>query len=192
MRKLSIVVSLVAALVGPGLMSQTAVAQSAIFAAGTTNKAKSVSLPLPAKATGAVADENYGKLPISFEANQGQTDKSVKFLARGQGYGLFLTGKEAVLTLHASASGANEKGPAGKPSTHLPGASATDVIRMQLIGANAGAEAAGVDPLPGTANYFIGSDSSKWHTNVPTYSKVRFPVVYPGVDLVYYGNQQPA
>src|SRR5690349_18955016 len=35
--------------------------------------------------------ESYGKLPISFEANEGQTDAQVKFLARGDGYSLFLT-----------------------------------------------------------------------------------------------------
>jgi hypothetical protein len=43
--------------------------------------------------------ENYGKLPLSFEANQGQTDPQVKFLSRGRGYALFLTGDEAVLSL---------------------------------------------------------------------------------------------
>src|SRR5271165_6082190 len=43
--------------------------------------------------------ESYGKLPLSFEANQGQTDARVKFLSRTKGYTLFLTGDEAVLTL---------------------------------------------------------------------------------------------
>ena len=113
---------------------------------------------------------NYGKLPISFEANRGQTDKNVKFIARGRGYGVFLTGQEAVLALH------------GRKTT-------TDVVRMQLSGSNPDTHSEGVDPLPGTANYFTGNDPSKWQTNVPTYSKVQFSGVYPGVDLVYYGNQ---
>ncbi len=43
--------------------------------------------------------ETYGKLPLSFEANQGQTDRQAKFLSRGSGYALFLTGNEAVLSL---------------------------------------------------------------------------------------------
>ncbi len=43
--------------------------------------------------------ENYGKLPLSFEANQGQTDSWVDFLSRGSGYTLFLTPTEAVLAL---------------------------------------------------------------------------------------------
>ena len=48
----------------------------------------------------------------------------------------------------------------------------------------------GTDPLPGKANYIIGNDPAKCHTNVPTYAKVRYASVYPGVDLVYYGNQR--
>src|SRR5689334_16821554 len=43
--------------------------------------------------------EAYGKLPLSFEINKGQTGSQVKFLARGSGYSLFLTGNEAVLAL---------------------------------------------------------------------------------------------
>ncbi len=49
--------------------------------------------------------------------------------------------------------------------------------------------ATGTDELPGKANYFIGNDPRQWHTNVPTYAKVRYEGVYPGVDLVYYGTQ---
>ena len=47
---------------------------------------------------------NYGKLPLSFEANHGQTDPQVKFLSRGHGYALFLTAGEAVLTLQRVAT----------------------------------------------------------------------------------------
>src|SRR5438552_3541482 len=50
--------------------------------------------------------ESYGKVPLSFEANQGQTDPRVKFLSRGSGYTLFLTGDEAVLSLSSQKSGA--------------------------------------------------------------------------------------
>ena len=45
------------------------------------------------------AHTNYGKMPLHFEPNQGQTDPQVKFLSRGKGYTLFLTPTEAVLTL---------------------------------------------------------------------------------------------
>jgi hypothetical protein len=144
---------------------------------------------------------DYGKLPLSFEANEGQTDPQVRFTSKGSGYSLFLTDKEAVLAL--------SKGP---EASHLPkgdvvftkaggthsaprraavGLSGrqTDVIHMQLAGAKSGLKVKGEEQLPGTANYFIGSDPSKWRRNVPTYAKVKYSTVYPGVDLSYYGNQ---
>jgi hypothetical protein len=133
--------------------------------------------------------KNYGKLPISFEANRGQTDKRVQFLARGSGYGLYLNGQEAVLALHAPRPGETRSGTSPLGKAGQPWSVKTDVVRMQLRGANPAAQPEGVDPLPGTANYFIGKDPSTWHTAIPTYSRVKFSGVYPGVDLVYYGNQ---
>ena len=118
----------------------------------------------------------YGQLPIAFERNQGQTDASVDFLARGQGYGLFLTPQGAVLSLRSGAAGA-----ASARAQAL-------VLRMDLAGANPHARAAGVDALPGKSHYFVGSDPARWHAGVPNYAKVRYADVYPGIDLVYYGN----
>ena len=131
---------------------------------------------------------NFANLPLSFEANQGQSDGRVKFLSRGQGYSLFLTDREAVLALHKNElQSIHERG--GKPT--LPAKSGkTDVVRMELDGASHGLRVIGEEPLPGKSNYFIGKDPSKWRTNVPTYSKVKYTGVYPGIDLVYYGNQQ--
>jgi effector-binding domain-containing protein len=60
---------------------------------------------------------------------------------------------------------------------------------MNILGANASARVLGVDKLPGKVNYFIGNDPKRWHTNVPTYAKVKYEGVYPGVGLVYYGKQ---
>ncbi|MBI3301908.1 MAG: hypothetical protein HYZ72_07505 [Deltaproteobacteria bacterium] len=61
---------------------------------------------------------------------------------------------------------------------------------MQLIAANPNPRVAGQKELPGKVNYFIGNDPDKWRTNIPTYAKVKYQDVYPGVDLVYYGNQR--
>jgi Domain of unknown function DUF11/Beta-propeller repeat len=66
----------------------------------------------------------------------------------------------------------------------------TTALRLQLMGSNQSAKAVGVDPLPGKSNYFVGNNSAKWHTDVPTYAKVRYRDVYPGIDLLYYGNQE--
>jgi presenilin-like A22 family membrane protease len=130
--------------------------------------------------------DSYGRLPLSFEVNRGQTDKQVKFMARGSGYAVFLTGQEAVLALHASPSGNSAP---RRNRQHRSSSPKTDVLQMQLLGANPSAEPQGADPLSGTVNYFRGNDPSRWQSGVPTFAKVEFAGVYPGVDLVYYGNQ---
>ena len=121
----------------------------------------------------------YGQLPLIFERNQGQTDPQVKFLAHGAGYGLFLTAHEAVLSLRSSA-------PRSKSSDKNENLS---ILRMQIVGANSSAAVTGDHQLPGHSNYFIGNDSARWRRNIPQFSRVRYAQVYPGVDLVYYGNQ---
>jgi hypothetical protein len=63
------------------------------------------------------------------------------------------------------------------------------VVQMKFEGADSQAEMVGLDPLPGIVNYFIGDDPSKWRTNIPTYQKIGYKDLYPGIDLVYYGNQ---
>ncbi|HLE56590.1 MAG TPA: SBBP repeat-containing protein, partial [Rhodothermia bacterium] len=60
---------------------------------------------------------------------------------------------------------------------------------MSLIGASPAPTVRGLDALPGKSNYFRGSDPRKWQTNVPNYSRVRYEDLYPGIDLVYYGNE---
>ncbi len=64
------------------------------------------------------------------------------------------------------------------------------MVRMKLVGANPKAKVSGLDELPGKSNYFVGNDPKKWRTNVANYAKVKYANVYPGVDLVYYGNQR--
>src|SRR3989475_3979252 len=132
----------------------------------------------------------YGKLPLIFEANQGQTDPQVKFLSRGSGYTLFLTPTEAVLALREGASARNvvDGSPAAKRERGQP--LQGTVLRMKLLGANPTPRVTGVEELRGRSNYFIGNDPAKWRANVPTYAKVEYRDVYPGVNLVYYGNQR--
>lgn len=134
--------------------------------------------------------ESYGKLPLSFEANQGQTDGSVKFLSRGSGYSLFLTSTEAVLRLRTVDDEARNEGKDTLAAFSTKSRdSKSQALRMKFAGANPAPQVVGAEELPGKVNYLIGNDSSKWRHNVPTYSKVAYSGVYPGVDLVYYGNQ---
>ena len=138
---------------------------------------------LPGSALAALAPEHkvqtgildaFAKVPLSFEANHGQTDAQVKFLSRTSGFTLYLTGDEALLV------------PAGKEHAETD----TGALRMKLHHANRTAQTTGLKKLPGTVNYFVGNDRSQWRSNIPTYQQVKYEDVYPGVDLVYYGNQR--
>ena len=125
----------------------------------------------PGTPTQARVAEAYGKLPLSFEANEGQVDKTVKFLSRGQGYTLFLTPAEAVLSL---------RGPQHE----------TALVHMKMAGGQRAPRVVGLDPQATKSNYFLGNDSRRWHTGVSHYARVRYEDVYPGIDLVYRGNQR--
>ena len=126
----------------------------------------------------------YGQIPLSFQVNQGQTAAQVDFLSQGSGYTMFLTAAEAVLSLQkpAPAPAAGAVAAAAAP--------ASDVLTSSFVGANPHPNVVGLDPLAGTSNYFIGSNPSQWHTNVASYAQVEYQNLYPGVDLVFFGNQQ--
>jgi len=152
----------------------------------------------------------YGALPLSFELNQGQTDGQVKFLARTAGYLLFLTPTEVVMALENPA--AQKKGKENQESRRSADESASrpqrkiqeervfaddneprpprSIVRMKLEGANPSPEIEGLEQLSTTTNYFAGSDPSGWRTDIPTFNRVRYSQVYPGIDMVYYGDQR--
>jgi hypothetical protein len=184
--------------------------QTANVAPPITTSPISVSQPDP-KAQARILDR-YGKLPLSFEANQGQADGQVKFLSRTGAYALFLTPDEAVLALRGKPANKGKGTASAVPlsakrtrvlppeqATHGASANrgdeategtANSVLRMKLRNANSAAKVNGLDELAGATNYFIGNDPTKWRTNVPTYAKVKYEGIYPGIDLVYYGNQR--
>jgi hypothetical protein len=113
---------------------------------------------------------------LRFEMNQGQTDADVRFLAATRGGDVFLTSRELVLRVRKAA------GPA-RASVE------SAVVRLQIVGANPDASITGLDPLPGQTNYFIGGDPSRWRTRVPSFARVKYAEVYPGIDLICYGNE---
>ena len=165
------------------------------------NTAAAINSPVKADAASqARLVETYGKLPLSFEVNQGQTGKTARFLAHGPGYGLFLTPTEAMLSLHKpklTPSVGKLATPALSASAKKPLINAVQsnqdtavTLHMKLVGGNPNPAMKGLDELPGKVNYFRGHDPKQWHTNIPTYAKVKYEKVYPGIDLVYYGNQR--
>ena len=123
----------------------------------------------------------YLKLPLSFEANRGQTDADVSFLSRGGGYALYLTrGGEAILCLLKPGPPA---GSAQPPRGYGTANFITTLLRMKLLGANPSPTVHGLSELPGKSDYFLGNDPAKWRVNVPRFARVEYSEVYPGVKI---------
>lgn len=142
--------------------------------------------------------EIYGKLPLRFEKNRGQTDERVRFLARQGIATIFLTGDAAwfVLSPLGRRASSTESGESLLVTDALSDerGGATEgrlahAVRMRIEGANPQAHVVGENEFKGRINYFRGNDPAKWETDVPTFVRVRFRHVYEGIDLVYYGNE---
>jgi uncharacterized repeat protein (TIGR01451 family) len=123
-------------------------------------------------------------LPLIFEPNQGQgnldpADTRARFVARGAGYSLFLGSQGAILSTVSRDT--RRKGAPSQLMIHS--------LEMKLAGANGNPTLSGAEPLPGKSNYLLGNDPSKWRSGVPEFARVRYEKVYPGIDLVFYGNQ---
>ncbi len=112
--------------------------------------------------------ENYAKQPLSFQPNAGRTDRRADFISYGADHTLFLTGAGAVLNL------ATDDGSHG--------------LRLGLASADSGARPVPLEQLPGKVNHMVG-DRSSWRTGIPTYERVRYQSVYPGIDVDWYGRQ---
>lgn len=126
---------------------------------------------LPSRSDLAKLKESYSRLPLSFVANYGQADEKVKFTSRGSGYSLALTPNTFTFAL---TNQRNKK---------------ASLLHATLLGGNTAAKLTGLERLLTRTNYFTGSDPRNWKTNIPNYAKVKYSGVYPGIDLVFYGNQ---
>src|ERR1700722_1806172 len=112
-----------------------------------------------------------GNMPLYFEANPGQAGSPARFLARGRDAQFLIAPTETQFILRKSAT-----------------ESAT--VRMQFIGANVQAQISGDAELAGKINYLTGNNPAQWRSGIPTFSKIRIEEIYPGIGLIYYGNQR--
>ncbi|HEX4950118.1 MAG TPA: SBBP repeat-containing protein [Blastocatellia bacterium] len=153
-----------------GLLSQTAFPGLATpqvvphYSAAKLPATSSV-LPSPGK-----KENTFANLPLRFEANFGQLDPEVKFLARNAGYTVYLTAAEALFMPGQMKTGQHTK-----------------ALKMRFPGAATPASIVGLEQLPGQSNYFTGAPAT-WRTGVPGFAKVKYAGLYPGVDLIYYSN----
>jgi len=140
-------------------------------------------VPPSAFAAGRPALGPSGPLPLAFEPNRGQADPAVRFLARGRGYAVFFTDAEAVLVLTPTQPATGRRG------TPAEASSTPAVVRMRLVGASPAPAINGLEPLPGRSHYLVGA-RSRWQRDVPTFGRLRYEDVYPGVNLVFYGTER--
>jgi hypothetical protein len=130
-------------------------------------------------------------LPLAFEKNQGQAPHGVHFLSHAPWYNVFLTRTGTVLTLQSPAM---LEGPgvfaAKSNKTGEAFGAPPEIVHIKIVGASRAVESFGRNKLPGVVNYFIGSESERWRTGIPTYKAIQYRNVYPGVNLTYYGHSQ--
>ena len=132
------------------------------------------------------------KLPLSFIKNQGQADRRVSYYVQGAGTSLYFTPQGVTYALtskgHGSSPAARPGAAASRPTA--PGRDGGDrrwAVRQEFVGANPGVRPSGQDLSAARVNYFKGP-RSQWKTGLPTYSKVAYRDLWPGIDLVYSGN----
>ncbi len=113
----------------------------------------------------------FASYQLFFEQNMGQTDQSVDFYTRGPHHIFYLSSTGSVTSLL-------------NKDENLPSTS----FSMHLLDADDACQAKGIQPQPSRSNYFFGNDPEQWITNVPHYAQVEYKKVYPGIDLVYYFN----
>jgi len=135
--------------------------------------------PVTSEPSVAQAKAALARLPLRFEANKGQLGPRVRYSAHAGGYDLLLT--EHGPSLAFTTTGGNGL-PAGKSAKHA------QRVDISLLNSNRAPEIEALDRTAARTDFFRGKQAN-WRANVPSYSRVRYRAVYPGVDVVYYGNQ---
>ena len=139
----------------------------------------------------------YDRLPLSFEANRGQFDERVRFVARPTGSTYFFTPQEVAIVFgqqSPSSASAGRRAPSSVPTTQTNSSEQWNkrsaehfALKVRFVGASPNPRLEGVAPLPGYANYIIGNDPSQWQQGVPTYAGILYHDLYPQTDLRYKG-----
>ena len=122
----------------------------------------------------------YAELPLGFEPNRGQAGRQVRFLSRGPGYSYLLFDRELVFQFQSGGFRRGSKPPGVKGRI--------SALRMRIVNGRPRPGIQGENRLAGRSHYLRGRDPGQWRLNVPTFSSVRYRQVYPGVDLIFYGN----
>ena len=112
----------------------------------------------------------YAGLPVTFVQNRGQKDPRVRYYAQGSRYAFYFTREEIVLSF------ARERSTRGV------------ALALRFLGADPDAVPAGAQRAPGVVNYLRGSDRAHWRTGLPTYSRIVYRELWPGIDLMLHAR----
>jgi hypothetical protein len=130
------------------------------------------------------------KLPLEFEANRGQAPREYGYVAHGPTYTLGLSSTEIAVSLQGASDSVEAKMVSSLLNPGSKGAKHHSQLHLTLLGADKASTVTGEKQKRGVSNYFLGTDPSKWQTNVPHFGAVKVAAAYPGIDLVVYGNPQ--
>jgi len=135
----------------------------------------------------------YVDIPLQFEWDCEDCGKKFDFLSRGAGFDVFVGPGEVVLHLRRPELEPTE----GEPLVHnsrgceykAEELSREIVLRMKIRGLNPDSEAVGRERSVGGNHYFLSNDPREWLIDVPTYKRIEYVNIYPGIDLAFYGDQ---
>ncbi len=163
------------------------------FATSAARSQHAVASQISARQRGAL-QATFVNASLAFEANRGQVDSKVQFLARRGPMSVFLTRDGAVLAIshQDDAPGRMSTKRDPRPSLSMVKREArhgirTDALKLGFEGANEAAPVTASERLNVETNYFIGDNPTRWHREVPSYARVVYRSIYPGIDLAYYG-----
>jgi hypothetical protein len=153
---------------------------------------------LAAGAERPVLAPQFGEMPLLFVPNEGQTDERVAYYIQGRDKTIYFTPQGVTFALTAPFTQANA--PADPPSRGLaeletrpkrmsvePAAVQRWAVKLDFVGANPDVRPVGQDKTEAVVSYFKGRPK-EWRTGLPTYAKIVYPELWPGIDLVYYGT----
>src|ERR671910_776749 len=153
--------------------SQTPHAEHHHSSAGSTADQSGAGAPVSQPAAPQMSEKEaldaYGKLPLSFVPNEGQTDKAVRYYAQGAGYGFFFTHEGARLSF------ANSEGRG-------------HALALDFLGAEPDATLEARQRLSGKVNYLVGNDQANWRQGLPTHGELLYGGLWPGIDMAVRGE----
>lgn len=128
------------------------------------------------------------QMPVLFSANEGQAPAGALYAVRAKNLEVLLR-RDGITLLRMIPNSDTSREAGGPPSTALGG---LNVIResIEFTGSNPNVSIEPLERQTVKVNYLLGPDPKRWVTSIPSYARVRYHNLYPGIDLVFYGTPE--